>query len=343
MSFTNNLVYLREHYNMTQEELAEKLQVSRQTISKWESGVNFPEMDKVLQICELYNTSLDDLLRGSVKITNQHDTELYDKHMTGYSWAITLGTGIVIFAASAIIALDSIGLSGNISTALFLTMIAIAAVIFITSGMNHSNFKKRHADIAPDYPQQVRDSFMRVHTFRLVAGIAILCLALIMLILFVPEEDDFAHLGSVAISVELIMTGFLWTIAVGVMLIIFTCMQKAKYDLDEIEAVTPQELKKRHYQGIACGAIMILATAVFFAWGFTGGGIEEISSMGNIADLKNTLRSGFAISWIAFVIGGLLCSVACLIISAIVKEPDTKIIDEAKKENPWLKVEEDDE
>ena len=48
MSFAENLVYLRQHYGVTQEELAEQLGVSRQTVGKWEAGTNYPEMDKLL-------------------------------------------------------------------------------------------------------------------------------------------------------------------------------------------------------------------------------------------------------------------------------------------------------
>ena len=48
MSFADNLVYLRQHYGVTQEGLAEQLGVSRQTVSKWEAGPNYPEMDKLL-------------------------------------------------------------------------------------------------------------------------------------------------------------------------------------------------------------------------------------------------------------------------------------------------------
>ena len=57
MSFADNLVYLRQHYGITQEGLAEQLSVSRQTVSKWKAGTNYPEMDKLLQLCDLFHTS----------------------------------------------------------------------------------------------------------------------------------------------------------------------------------------------------------------------------------------------------------------------------------------------
>ena len=64
MSFGRNLQYLRQlSAGMTQEGLAEKLNVSRQTISKWEMDAANPEMDKALELCRVFNCSLDNLFR----------------------------------------------------------------------------------------------------------------------------------------------------------------------------------------------------------------------------------------------------------------------------------------
>jgi len=63
MSFGKNLQYLRKLKSMTQEDLAEKMAVSRQTISKWESNAAYPEMEKLFILADLFNISLDKLLR----------------------------------------------------------------------------------------------------------------------------------------------------------------------------------------------------------------------------------------------------------------------------------------
>lgn len=64
MFLGSNLQYLRKiNGNMTQERLAERLGVSRQTVSKWESGEASPEIPKLLDLCEIFRTKLDDLLR----------------------------------------------------------------------------------------------------------------------------------------------------------------------------------------------------------------------------------------------------------------------------------------
>ncbi|MGN0804595.1 MAG: helix-turn-helix domain-containing protein [Candidatus Coproplasma sp.] len=67
MSFADNLQYLRKKNKITQEELAEELNVSRQSVSKWETGEAYPETEKLITLCDRFNVTLDDLLRGDVK------------------------------------------------------------------------------------------------------------------------------------------------------------------------------------------------------------------------------------------------------------------------------------
>ena len=67
MKLSDNLKRIRKDNNLSQEQLAEKLGVSRQAVSKWESGQSYPEMDKVLLICKLFNYNLDELMNENVK------------------------------------------------------------------------------------------------------------------------------------------------------------------------------------------------------------------------------------------------------------------------------------
>ena len=60
--FSENLINLRKLKNISQEELAEKLNVSRQTISKWETGESLPDIEKTKILAELFNVSIDDLV-----------------------------------------------------------------------------------------------------------------------------------------------------------------------------------------------------------------------------------------------------------------------------------------
>ncbi len=72
MSFGQNLQYLRRMYHgMTQEELAERMGVSRQTVSKWELDAAYPEMEKVIELCKLFSCSMDQLIREDVNMCNE--------------------------------------------------------------------------------------------------------------------------------------------------------------------------------------------------------------------------------------------------------------------------------
>ena len=62
MNLSDNLKRIRKENNLSQEQLADKLGVSRQSVSKWESSAAYPEMDKVLQLCKMFNLNIDELL-----------------------------------------------------------------------------------------------------------------------------------------------------------------------------------------------------------------------------------------------------------------------------------------
>lgn len=66
MSFRTNLQYLRAERHMTQEQLAMLLGVSRQSVTKWEAEKSYPEMDKLIKMCQIFECSLDDLVTGDV-------------------------------------------------------------------------------------------------------------------------------------------------------------------------------------------------------------------------------------------------------------------------------------
>lgn len=66
-NFAENIKKIRKDNNLSQEELAEKLGVSRQAISKWESSQAYPEMDKIIQLCNEFNLNIDDLLNKDIR------------------------------------------------------------------------------------------------------------------------------------------------------------------------------------------------------------------------------------------------------------------------------------
>ena len=66
MKFGDKLIALRKKKGLSQEELAEKLSVSRQSVSKWESNNTYPETDKIVQICNIFECTMDDLINDNI-------------------------------------------------------------------------------------------------------------------------------------------------------------------------------------------------------------------------------------------------------------------------------------
>lgn len=81
MTFGERLYQLRKEKNLSQEDLAERLEVSRQSISRWENGTATPDFDKTVRLSELFETTTDYLLKGRVAPSNTPDLEV-EMHAT---------------------------------------------------------------------------------------------------------------------------------------------------------------------------------------------------------------------------------------------------------------------
>ena len=64
MTLGENIVRLRTQKNWSQGDLADALEISRQSVSKWETDASIPELDKLLKLSELFGVTLDELVRG---------------------------------------------------------------------------------------------------------------------------------------------------------------------------------------------------------------------------------------------------------------------------------------
>lgn len=81
MNLCGKIKKLRAENNLTQEQLAEKLQVSRSTISSWETGRSYPDLEMVIEICDCFNVSLDFLLREDEKMVRKLSFGIKQKRM----------------------------------------------------------------------------------------------------------------------------------------------------------------------------------------------------------------------------------------------------------------------
>lgn len=76
MKFGYNLKNLRKSKKLSQEDLAEKMNVSRQSVSKWETGDAYPEMNNILELCKIFHCSINDLVNDSIIDINSLDEEI---------------------------------------------------------------------------------------------------------------------------------------------------------------------------------------------------------------------------------------------------------------------------
>lgn len=110
MEFGNRLYELRKQKGLSQEELASRLNVTRQTISKWELGESTPDMDKLVLLGELFEISLDELVQGKVPITTKLD-ELGAKVMTTENkQKAKKSLKLVCIIAGAVLAVDAVSM-----------------------------------------------------------------------------------------------------------------------------------------------------------------------------------------------------------------------------------------
>ncbi|MCH5286700.1 MAG: helix-turn-helix transcriptional regulator [Christensenellaceae bacterium] len=79
MSFGQNLQCLRKMRNMTQEALAEKMDVSRQTVSKWELDAIYPEVSKIIDLCALFSCTMDQLVREDMNVLDDAYSDIREE------------------------------------------------------------------------------------------------------------------------------------------------------------------------------------------------------------------------------------------------------------------------
>nr|WP_325297044.1 helix-turn-helix transcriptional regulator [uncultured Dysosmobacter sp.] len=284
MAFSENLQFIRAQAGVTQEQLAEQLEVSRQSVSKWESNASFPEMDTLLRICDLYDVDLDTLLRGSVEESRISDTARYDAFMNRFSLRMSLAIAAIIAGIGLMALLNAAGVAEYLSAAAFLLVVTLSVVVIVASGIQHENFRKQHPVIADFYPQTEKDAFHAKFVWYISGGVGAILFDVVLFLLFgsmLPEREPYESLlGGV----------FLLIIAGAVFSFVYGGMQEDKYKIwkyNRDNNPTPEAKKKLDLIGASCAVIMLLATAVYVGLGLT--------------------RDAWSTAWWVFAVGGILC------------------------------------
>lgn len=283
--FAENLQFYRKKENMTQEELAEKMEVSRQTVSKWESAVSYPEMDKILVLCDMFGCDMDTLVRGDAQKLCAEDDAQYDRHMNQFSKGATFGVGFIITGVALYEILIGNLVRENIANMIFMIMLVIAVMVLIVFGMRNEEFRRKHPKIDDIYSEKEIDSFHKKFMNMIAVGIGLIMVGLIFetymdgVVLSSPCKEDVVH-GT-----------FMLMVATAVSLFVYAGTQKEKYD---IEAYNKKNCEQKENEnetltGRICGCIMLTAMLVFLAAGF--------------------IWNRWHPAWAVFPLGGILCGI----------------------------------
>lgn len=291
MSLAENLQYLRAREGVTQEQLAERLDVSRQSVSKWESSASFPEMDTLIKLCDMFHTDMDTLLRGSVEQSLSEDTVGYDRFMTAYARKIASGVAAIIAGVALWSFLAARDFPQVLGMTALLIIVAAAAVVFIASGMEEEHFRKKHPTIPDFYTEAQKEQFHRRYIWYIAGGVGTILMGVVL-----------ACLGSYALPQNTFYEGvvgglFLLIVAVGTFFLVYGGMLEDKYNIPKYNREnnpTPEDRERRRRFITAAAVIMLLATALFLFLGLTYNMWETAA--------------------IIYPVGGILCGVARIVL-----------------------------
>ena len=133
MTIGERIYTLRKEKNISQEELANELNVSRQSVSKWETNQSTPDFDKIVLLCRFFGITTDELLTGKKDIVKAEEADNKNRY------AINLGIsiGLYIFSVVLIIVFATSFKNAIIGVCLFLTVIAIATGLIVYNSVRY--------------------------------------------------------------------------------------------------------------------------------------------------------------------------------------------------------------
>lgn len=267
MSFKENLQYLRGSRNMTQEQLAMLLGVSRQAISKWESEKACPEMDKLLMLCDMFGVTLDDLVMGDVRasagcggagrVDLAADTDGVAASVGVADAAVGAVPGVIGFAASQVAGMSDSGESD-----------AQGAKTGVQLSVSPESDTRDGTDIPQSVPRHIvqdvvgYDSHMRRFAWLIAIGVAAIILGVAVGMLFSPEGSV---LGPSPVNDVLVTVCTLVGAMVGLALLIPAGIMHGDFRRRHpyVQDFYTNEDKSRASVvlaiGVAIGAVLILA------------------------------------------------------------------------------------
>ncbi len=331
MILADKIIELRKKAGMSQEELAEKLGVSRQSVSKWEMAQSTPDLNRILKMSEIFGVTTDYLLKDKIDLTKPESTadipieDVHDEtsppltyvsmkeandfltHNIKHAFLVALGVALCIFSVTPPIFLAIFENSAieDLSAIFMFLIIAFAVGLFIFSSMSMKKFdylEKNCIDTEYGVDGMVKakkEQYQPKHTMMIIAGV-ILCILAIVPPIFcgVISNNLFTDmLGPVLLFVF---------VAVGVFMIVQTNITNGGYNILLEEEGYSRERKTRihvaksHPVAGITGAYWCIVTALYMTYSF--------------------ITWDFGRSWIIWPIAGAFCPVVVIIARAINKK-----------------------
>lgn len=353
MSFRTNLQYLRAERRMTQEQLAMLLGVSRQSVTKWEAEKSYPEMDKLIKMCQIFECSLDDLVQGdltdrapvsgSKAVPTGPATDVcgYDEHMRAFAKRIPTGVaaimlgvvGLILFEeGTALRGLFNSGMATSWGELLGLGSlfagVLVGVGILVSAGMEHSAFVKAHPFIEDFYTDEDRLQARRLLVRGLVVGLMFIMMG-VLLSNFIEHESGAEAPASAALLV---------LVAVGVWLIVHASMMYTRIEINEYNRDAVEELEVEDIARIdvpetvrdelrlarhthkkietACAVIILISTIFTLIWLFMGPSLAG-TTWDAIGGGRAAADSPVSYFWLPLVIGGILCGIVSIVLKGI--------------------------
>lgn len=310
MTRGEKLSKLRKENNITQEQLADTLGVSRQSISKWENNEAYPETDKLIHMSEMFRCSLDYLLKDSVEKTQLSDEVQDSRRLVTMEEAIrfldvkkkaTMPTAIAtllcilspigLLILAALSETKNSGVSenmvGGLGMIILLFMVAIAVVLFIMAGKHSDEFEyleKEQIRVISDvtaFAREKKDGFRAAYTKGNIVGTLLCILSTIPLFggIMLFENDDFMMVWMLCLMFVLIGIGVVCFIRVGI--------PWASYDkLLQEGDYSPERKARGSVVRVISLTYWLCATAVYLLYSF--------------------MADAWHISWIIWVVAGVL-------------------------------------
>lgn len=300
MILADKIINLRKKNGWSQEELAEKLGVTRQSISKYEGAQSIPDLDKILKLSEIFGVTTDYLIKDELeeeeyapsqmqenesesdrsvhKVTMEMANEYlqiidWTAGKTAFATMLCILSPIVLLMLGAMSEMPDYHISENaaagIGICVLIVLIAIAVTIFILCGMKTKKYEfMEKEDIETAYGvsgmvKEKRDAYHSMHVTQLVIGIACcICSVIPLFGTLAVSESDFYMVSAVCMLLALV--------AIGTYFIVRSAAKmNAMNQLLEEEDYTRQ---KKHENKKMSGPVMVywlIATAIYLAWSFT--------------------------------------------------------------------------